>query len=72
MQKTNQAYVLVAQAYIHTPCMQIGEPWAGGIWFVFCIRLNIFTSKISDLLLFFRADGDRGCESWYTIKWGKE
>ena len=52
MQKTNQAYVHVAQAYIHTPCMQIVEPWAGAIWFVFCIRLNIFTSNISDLLLF--------------------
>ena len=31
MQKTNQAYVLVAQAYIHTPCMQIVEPRAGAI-----------------------------------------
>ena len=30
---------------------------AGCIWFVFCFRLNIFTSKISNLLIRLRGPG---------------
>ena len=34
--------------------------------FVFCFRLNIFTSKISILLLPLRVEEGGGLESWYT------
>ena len=37
---------------------------AGGIGFVYCFRLNIFTNKISDLLLPFGTEGAGGCESY--------
>ena len=37
---------------------------AESIWF--CFRLNIFTSKISNLLLHLGAEGDGERESWYN------
>ena len=39
----------------------------GSIWFVFCFRLNIFTNKISNLLLRFEAEGGGGYESLYAL-----
>ena len=33
----------------------------------FCFRLDIFTSKISNLLLSLGAERGGGCESWYTL-----
>ena len=39
---------------------------AGSIWFVFCLRANILTSKISNLLLPLGAERARGRESWYN------
>ena len=39
---------------------------AGSIWFVFCFRLNIFTSKISNLMLPFWA---KGGVNLYIPKW---
>ena len=39
---------------------------AESIWFNFCFRINIFTSKISNLLLSLGAEWARGCEFWYT------
>ena len=35
----------------------------GSIWFVFSFRLNIFTNKISNLLLRFEAEGGGDYES---------
>ena len=40
---------------------------AGSIWFFFYFRLHIFTSKISNMLLLFRAEEAGDHESWYTI-----
>ena len=37
------------------------------ILFVFYFRLNIFTSKISNLLLSSGTKRGRNCESWYTL-----
>ena len=37
------------------------------VWFVFCFKVNIFASKISNLLIPFRTEGTRCHESWYTI-----
>ena len=39
---------------------------AASIWFVFCFRLNIFSSKIWDFLLSLRVKWASGRESWYT------
>ena len=36
---------------------------AGSILFVFCYGLNIFTCKVSDFMLSFRADGAWASES---------
>ena len=47
----------------------ISSTEAGSIWFVFRFRLNTFTSKISNLLLHFGAEGAKGHGSWYTIIW---
>ena len=38
---------------------------AASILFGFCFKLNVFTIKISNLLLPFGAKGDGGYESWY-------
>ena len=39
----------------------------GSIWCVFCFRLNIFTIKISNLLLPLRAKGEEGQGLWILI-----
>ena len=39
---------------------------AGIIWFNFCFRRNVFTSRISNMLLFLGAEVGGGRESWYT------
>ena len=41
---------------------------AGGIWSGFCYRINIFTSKISNLLLLLGAWVTGVYESWYTLQ----
>ena len=40
---------------------------AGNIWFIFCFRLNIFTGRISNLLLPFGAEGTGDRKCWYTF-----
>ena len=44
---------------------------AGGIWFLFIVysRLNIFASKISDLLLPLGAEGAVGSQSYHPMIW---
>ena len=37
------------------------------ILFAFCFRLDIFTNKISNLLLTLEAEGSGGCESGYPV-----
>ena len=37
------------------------------ILFGLCLRLSVFTSKISNLLLTFGAVACGGCKSWYTL-----
>ena len=40
----------------------------GNIRFAFCFRINIFTSKISNLLLPLRDEWEEGSESYYMFK----
>ena len=43
---------------------QVFSRVAWSIWFVFCFRLNIFTSKISNCLLPLGAEEARGSKFW--------